>query len=130
MFPVPHSAEADEGPRGVRGAERGGTRAPAGGRALRSWLRDCSDAKALPPAASTSRPHPRPCRQVLKANRRAKKQGRESGRRRYRSSQVLLVGRCLSLVISTMDSAREPTQGRLDAVGFWQVWQRFDPDGK
>ncbi|XP_045656435.1 secretagogin [Ursus americanus] len=29
-----------------------------------------------------------------------------------------------------MDSAREPTQGRLDAVGFWQVWQRFDPDEK
>ncbi|EFB28333.1 hypothetical protein PANDA_003866, partial [Ailuropoda melanoleuca] len=29
-----------------------------------------------------------------------------------------------------MDSAREPTQGRLDAAGFWQVWQRFDPDEK
>ncbi|XP_004614000.2 secretagogin [Sorex araneus] len=30
----------------------------------------------------------------------------------------------------TMDSSREPTQGRLDAAGFWQVWQRSDPDEK
>ncbi|XP_073733791.1 secretagogin isoform X4 [Callorhinus ursinus] len=29
-----------------------------------------------------------------------------------------------------MDSAREGTQGRLDAAGFWQVWQRFDADEK
>ncbi|XP_042793654.1 secretagogin [Panthera leo] len=29
-----------------------------------------------------------------------------------------------------MDSAREPLQGRLDAAGFWQVWQRFDGDEK
>ncbi|XP_017733987.1 PREDICTED: secretagogin [Rhinopithecus bieti] len=29
-----------------------------------------------------------------------------------------------------MDSAREPTPGRLDAAGFWQVWQRFDADEK
>ncbi|KAI5765655.1 SCGN protein [Gulo gulo luscus] len=29
-----------------------------------------------------------------------------------------------------MDSAREATQGRLDAAGFWQVWQRFDADEK
>lgn len=29
-----------------------------------------------------------------------------------------------------MDSAREATQGLLDAAGFWQVWQRFDADGK
>ncbi|KAB0355027.1 hypothetical protein FD755_022486 [Muntiacus reevesi] len=29
-----------------------------------------------------------------------------------------------------MDSTREPTQGRLDAAGFWQVWQRFDVEEK
>ncbi|GAB5571168.1 NADPH oxidase 5 isoform X3 [Prionailurus iriomotensis] len=29
-----------------------------------------------------------------------------------------------------MDSAREQLQGRLDAAGFWQVWQRFDGDGE
>ncbi|XP_042841503.1 secretagogin [Panthera tigris] len=29
-----------------------------------------------------------------------------------------------------MDSAREQLQGRLDAAGFWQVWQRFDGDEK
>ncbi|XP_010816803.1 secretagogin isoform X5 [Bos taurus] len=29
-----------------------------------------------------------------------------------------------------MDSAREPTQGSLDAAGFWQVWQRFDVEEK
>ncbi|XP_077857028.1 secretagogin isoform X3 [Macaca mulatta] len=29
-----------------------------------------------------------------------------------------------------MDSAREPTPGRLDAACFWQVWQRFDADEK
>ncbi|XP_022346379.1 secretagogin [Enhydra lutris kenyoni] len=29
-----------------------------------------------------------------------------------------------------MDSAREATRGRLDAAGFWQVWQRFDADEK
>ncbi|XP_032717683.1 secretagogin [Lontra canadensis] len=29
-----------------------------------------------------------------------------------------------------MDSAREATQGHLDAAGFWQVWQRFDADEK
>ncbi|KAF4013685.1 hypothetical protein G4228_004911 [Cervus hanglu yarkandensis] len=29
-----------------------------------------------------------------------------------------------------MDSAREPTQGRLDAAGFWHVWQRFDVEEK
>uniref|UniRef100_A0A8C0WKB3 Secretagogin n=1 Tax=Castor canadensis TaxID=51338 RepID=A0A8C0WKB3_CASCN len=29
-----------------------------------------------------------------------------------------------------MDSTREPTPGRLDAAGFWQVWQRFDADEK
>uniref|UniRef100_A0A2I2YWN9 Secretagogin, EF-hand calcium binding protein n=1 Tax=Gorilla gorilla gorilla TaxID=9595 RepID=A0A2I2YWN9_GORGO len=28
-----------------------------------------------------------------------------------------------------MDSSREPTPGRLDAAGFWQVWLRFDADG-
>ncbi|XP_040316455.1 secretagogin isoform X1 [Herpailurus yagouaroundi] len=29
-----------------------------------------------------------------------------------------------------MDSAREQLQGRLDAAGLWQVWQRFDGDEK
>uniref|UniRef100_A0A8C3W954 Secretagogin n=1 Tax=Catagonus wagneri TaxID=51154 RepID=A0A8C3W954_9CETA len=29
-----------------------------------------------------------------------------------------------------MDSACKPTHGRLDAAGFWQVWQRFDEDEK
>ncbi|XP_047653192.1 secretagogin isoform X2 [Phacochoerus africanus] len=29
-----------------------------------------------------------------------------------------------------MDSACKPTQRRLDAAGFWQVWQRFDADEK
>ncbi|XP_012494026.1 PREDICTED: secretagogin [Propithecus coquereli] len=29
-----------------------------------------------------------------------------------------------------MDSAREPTRRRLDAAGFWQVWQHFDADEK
>nr|XP_008526356.1 PREDICTED: secretagogin isoform X2 [Equus przewalskii] len=29
-----------------------------------------------------------------------------------------------------MDSAREKTQGRLDAAGFWQVWLRFDAEEK
>uniref|UniRef100_A0A667G578 Secretagogin n=1 Tax=Lynx canadensis TaxID=61383 RepID=A0A667G578_LYNCA len=29
-----------------------------------------------------------------------------------------------------MDSAREQLRGRLDAAGFWQVWQRFDGDEK
>nr|XP_031544013.1 secretagogin isoform X2 [Vicugna pacos] len=29
-----------------------------------------------------------------------------------------------------MDSARETTQMRLDAAGFWQVWQHFDADEK
>ncbi|MBV96629.1 Secretagogin, partial [Eschrichtius robustus] len=29
-----------------------------------------------------------------------------------------------------MDSTRETTQGRLDAAGFWQVWQRFDAEEK
>ncbi|XP_030737041.2 secretagogin [Globicephala melas] len=29
-----------------------------------------------------------------------------------------------------MDSTREPTQGRSDAAGFWQVWQRFDSEEK
>nr|XP_012313959.1 secretagogin isoform X2 [Aotus nancymaae] len=29
-----------------------------------------------------------------------------------------------------MDSARGPTPGRLDAAGFWEVWQRFDADEK
>ncbi|XP_018885210.1 secretagogin isoform X2 [Gorilla gorilla gorilla] len=29
-----------------------------------------------------------------------------------------------------MDSSREPTPGRLDAAGFWQVWLRFDADEK
>ncbi|KAF5925105.1 hypothetical protein HPG69_008782 [Diceros bicornis minor] len=29
-----------------------------------------------------------------------------------------------------MDSAREKTQGRLDAAGFWEVWQRFDVEEK
>ncbi|XP_008570081.1 PREDICTED: secretagogin [Galeopterus variegatus] len=29
-----------------------------------------------------------------------------------------------------MDSARGPTRGRLDAAGFWHVWQRFDADEK
>ncbi|XP_039113193.1 secretagogin [Hyaena hyaena] len=29
-----------------------------------------------------------------------------------------------------MDSARDPPRGRLDALGFWQVWQRFDADEK
>lgn len=29
-----------------------------------------------------------------------------------------------------MDSAREPTPGRLDAACFWQVWQCFDADEK
>ncbi|XP_045861824.1 secretagogin [Meles meles] len=29
-----------------------------------------------------------------------------------------------------MDSASEATGGRLDAEGFWQVWQRFDADEK
>ncbi|VCX12160.1 unnamed protein product, partial [Gulo gulo] len=68
-------------------------------------------------------------RKVLRANQRAKKQARESGRSRHQSSQVFLAGRCLSSALNTMDSAREATQGRLDAAGFWQVWQRFDADG-
>ncbi|XP_048203323.1 secretagogin [Perognathus longimembris pacificus] len=29
-----------------------------------------------------------------------------------------------------MDSARKPVPRRLDAAGFWQVWQRFDADEK
>ncbi|KAL2791396.1 secretagogin [Daubentonia madagascariensis] len=29
-----------------------------------------------------------------------------------------------------MDSARKPTPWRLDAAGFWQVWQHFDADEK
>uniref|UniRef100_A0A8D1KRS4 Secretagogin n=1 Tax=Sus scrofa TaxID=9823 RepID=A0A8D1KRS4_PIG len=29
-----------------------------------------------------------------------------------------------------MDSACKPTQRRLDAAGFWQIWQRFDADEK
>ncbi|XP_058141321.1 secretagogin isoform X2 [Dasypus novemcinctus] len=29
-----------------------------------------------------------------------------------------------------MDSARAAAPGRLDAAGFWQVWQRFDADEK
>ncbi|KAI5937515.1 Secretagogin [Manis javanica] len=29
-----------------------------------------------------------------------------------------------------MDSARGPTLERLDAAGFWQVWQHFDPEEK
>ncbi|KAG8507265.1 Secretagogin, partial [Galemys pyrenaicus] len=45
-------------------------------------------------------------------------------------AKVLCVpsGRSLSFVVNTMDSARELTQERLDAVGFWEVWLRFDAD--
>ena len=72
--------------------------------------------------------------QVLKANQRAKEAS--EGVRRYSKGvlikvlQGFLSSRCPRFVVSTMDSAREPTQGSLDAAGFWQVWQRFDVEGE
>lgn len=43
---------------------------------------------------------------------------------------MFLAGRYLRFVVNTMDSACKPTQRRLDAAGFWQIWQRFDADEK
>ena len=91
-----------------------------------------------PAAAATACP---PLRQVLKANQRAKETGegiRRSPQIRERKKQarelevlkVFLAGRYLRFVVNTMDSACKPTQRRLDAAGFWQIWQRFDADGE
>lgn len=44
--------------------------------------------------------------------------------------QVSVACLCQSWVVSTMDSARGPTLERLDAAGFWQVWQHFDSEGE
>lgn len=32
--------------------------------------------------------------------------------------------------VSTMDNARGQAPARLDAAGFWQIWQRFDKEGE